>query len=216
MKSLFLTVEGIDASGKSTQIERLVVRLRSIQHPVIVVREPGGTTISESIRTILLDNRHSLMEARAELLLYTAARAQIVSEKILPALQAGHIVVCDRYIDSTVAYQGYGRQLDLAMVQMINKFATQNLLPDCTILLDIPIDLAAMRRRRKGGMADRLEQEARQFYERVRAGYLEIARREPHRVHCLDGAQPEDKVEAEIWQIVQQYLPDNHQVADQR
>jgi len=202
MQGLFLTFEGIDFCGKSTQVERLIRRLESMALPVVVVREPGGTHISEAIREILLDNKHERMDARTELLLYTAARAQIVAEKIIPALESSQIVICDRFIDSTTAYQGYGRRLDLDLVQAVNNFATRNVKPQCTILLDIPIELAESRRKMYSLKKDRLEGETLAFHNRVRDGYCEIAQSEPERICIVNGEGSCEQVEQRVWDIV--------------
>lgn len=206
MQGLFFTFEGVDFCGKSTQIKRLVQRLEHQDIPVLLVREPGGTDISEAIREILLDTKNTSMHARTELLLYTAARAQIVAEKIVPALAASMVVICDRFIDSTTAYQGYGRELGLAFVQKINEFATQSLKPDATIWIDIPLDVAEARRKQFSLKKDRLEGEARSFRERVVAGYQMLADAEPNRIHIIDGNGPIEDVEERVWQVVSPLL----------
>lgn len=200
MAGVFFSFEGIDFSGKSTQIKKLTHRLEQRQLPVLFVREPGGTAISEEIRAILLDHRNIDMHARTEILLYAAARAQIVEEKIRPALAQGQIVLCDRYIDSTAAYQGCGRHLGLETTTTINRFATQALLPARTFLLDISPETAEQRRQLAGKSQDRLEQEAREFHARVRAGYLQIATAEPDRFVVIDGEQPMPEIAEQIWQ----------------
>lgn len=206
MRGLLLTFEGIDFCGKSTQIKRLVARLKKMAVPVTVVREPGGTAISEAIRGILLDNKNSNMHARTELLLYTAARAQIVAEKILPALTAEQVVICDRYIDSTAAYQGYGRELGLDFVQAINDFATQNVKPAATLWIHIPPDVAEARRQKFGIQKDRLEGESHGFRERVADGYFKLAAAEAQRIHQIDGLGSVEEVEARVWRVVSRIL----------
>ena len=187
---------------------KLVDRLKNNGHQVVYLREPGGTAISEAIREILLDNRYSEMHARTELFLYAAARAQIVEEIIRPALHANEIVICDRFADSTTAYQGFGRGLDLEMILSLNRFATGNLVPQITILLDIPPELANERRRAARLKKDRLENEKRAFYERVREGYLELAKREPQRFLVMDGRLNEDEIHRMIWQKLAPILSD--------
>ncbi len=197
-----MTFEGIDFSGKTTQAEKLVARLQHQGAEVVFLREPGGTAISEAIRRILLDTRHAEMHPRTELFLYSAARAQMVEQVIRPALKAGKIVICDRYYDSTTAYQGYGRGLDLHMIQTLNEVATNRLKPDLTILIDIPLEIAIKRHRKNGDQKDRLEKEEWAFHHRVRQGYLELAGKEPGRFLLIDGNRPAQQIHEEIWQRV--------------
>ncbi len=201
-----MTFEGIDFSGKTTQALKLVERLKAGGHEVVYVREPGGTKISEAIRTILLDVSHAEMHARTELFLYSAARAQIVEQVIRPALQQNRIVVCDRYADSSTAYQGYGRGLDLQMVLTLNQYATRRLVPRLTVLLDLPPELASERRRLAGKEKDRLESEERAFYQRVRNGYLEMAQKEPNRFWVVDGTSSPEAIHQMIWERVTRVL----------
>ena len=203
---MFITFEGLDFSGKSTQAEILVEKLKK-NHPVVYfLREPGGTGISERIRDILLDKKNLAMSDAAELLLFSAARAQLVREVIVPALQRGEIVVCDRYYDSTTAYQGYGRGIDLTAVRNINRLATGGHDPDITFFVDIPVD-EIERRKRKAGMAfDRMESSGREFYERVRRGYREIARQESHRFITINGMASVEEIAQDIWQVVEKKL----------
>jgi dTMP kinase len=180
MSGLFITFEGGDGSGKTTQIARLASALRDAGQEVVTLREPGGTVVGEGVREILLDPAHEELSPMAELLLFTASRAQLSLTVIKPALEAGKIVLCDRHADSSVAYQGYGRGLDLAMVRSINAWATGGLVPDRTIVLDVEphAGIAAA----TPHTADRLEREAIAFHERIRAGYLEMAAGEPDRI----------------------------------
>jgi dTMP kinase len=199
---MFVTFEGIDLSGKSTQVALLEQALRSrALHAagVRVLREPGGTTISESLRAILLDRKHLEMSPWTELFLFSAARAQLVREVIRPALKRGEVVVCDRFYDSTTAYQGFGRGLDLETVQKVNRAAVDGTVPDITFLVDIPVEEVERRRRASGLGTDRMESSGREFYERVRSGYLEIARQEPQRVVSIDGMMPVERVHEAIW-----------------
>lgn len=207
MNGYFLTFEGIDFSGKSTQAELLARALRSRKQAVLFLREPGGTEISEGIRELLLDVKHEKMSPVTELLLYSAARAQIVREAIRPHLEAGGVVVCDRYYDSTTAYQGYGRQLDLAFVKRLNAFATENTRPDLTFLIDIEPELALKRNREHKEQLDRLEQESLLFHKRVRQGYLELARQESERFVVLDGATAISELHEKILSVLQAKWP---------
>ena len=203
MPGLFLSFEGIDFSGKSEQCRRLFERLLERGYDnVEFLREPGGVPIAEAIREIVLDGRNSGLNERTELLLYSAARAQITGERIKPALASGRIVIADRYVDSTLAYQGVGRQLDLDLVRAVSRFATWALLPDRTFLLDVPVQAAAERQRVLGRSGDRIEREAADFHERVRESYLDMARREPERFVVLDGTPSAEAVSAEIWSIL--------------
>ncbi len=207
---MFITFEGLDCSGKSTQAQLLSERLanealpgeRGVR-PVRFLREPGGTAISERLREVLLDHRTLGLHERAELLLFEASRAQLVQQVIRPALARGEIVICDRYADSTTAYQGYGRGLDLAAVEQINRFATGGLQPDRTLFIDITVEEIARRKAQRGDPADRMESAGTGFYERVRNGYLDIARREPHRFVVVDGMPPIPAVEDAVWRSVE-------------
>src|SRR5512136_3255489 len=192
--SLFITFEGPEGSGKTTQVTRLVEHLRSGGCSVLAVREPGGTSISEQIRNVLhsLDNRE--MQSRTEILLYCAARAQLVGQIIRPHLESGGVVLCDRYADSTLAYQGYGRGLDLAALRMILEFATSGLKPDLTLYLDIDVE-AGLRRKQAGGEEwNRMDDLAVDFHRRVRAGYLEMLAQEPARWVRVDAAQDAETI----------------------
>lgn len=192
MNGLFVTFEGGEGSGKSTQLKRLAQRLESSGLAVRTLREPGGTGVGEAIRHILLDPSSAGLDPRAELLLYEAARAQLVAEVIEPALAAGETVLCDRFFDSTTAYQGHARGLDLDEVAALNTAATAGLAPDRTILLDIDVALGIERATCEG--ADRLECEDAAFHERVRAGFLAIAAAEPARVRVVDASGTPDAV----------------------
>ena len=203
---MFITFEGLDFSGKTTQANLLVERLKQRGNDVVFLREPGGTKISEKIREILLDKQHLEMNERAELFLFSAARTQLVSEVILPALQRGMIVLCDRYDDSTTAYQGFGRGLNLDQIKTINAMATAGTTPDLTVLVDIDIDEITRRQKAGGISSDRMESSGRQFYERVRAGYLTIALSEPKRFVVINGMRRTEEIHNEIWNIVYQRL----------
>jgi dTMP kinase len=203
MKGLLITFEGIDGSGKSTQARRLKERLETMGYPVSLYREPGGTAIGEKIRTILLDNGHSDMFPLTELYLYLAARAQITAQCIVPALNDGSIVLMDRYIDSTIAYQGHARGLGLDRLRELNLLATGGLLPELTFVIDCdPIVALA----RHAALPDRLEAEGVSFMNRVREGFLLLGRNEPERVLIIDGARDVSEIEGDIFQKVNSFL----------
>ncbi len=203
---MFITFEGIDYSGKTTQAKLLVDFLTTRGKEVVFLREPGGTKISEKIREILLDKRNLEMSNRAELFLFSAARTQLVSQVITPALQSGKVVICDRYDDSTTAYQGYGRQLDLEQIKAINLMATAGTVPYITVLVDIELDEVTRRQKAAGISSDRMESSGRLFYERVRSGFLSIAKAEPKRFFVVNGMRTIDEIQTEIRAIVQQHL----------
>lgn len=207
MKGLFITLEGVEGSGKSTQARLLKDHLEGRGHRVLLTREPGGTPLAEKIREIVLNPMNNGLGVTAELLLYEAARAQHVHELVRPALDEGVIVVSDRYIDSTTAYQGAGRQMDLELVKRLHAIATGGLLPDLTFLLDLPVE-EGLRRATAGGKRDRIEQEPVEFHERVRQGFLQLAREEPVRIRKIDGLQPSDVVAKEIAIHVTRLLDD--------
>ena len=196
-KGLLITFEGIDGSGKTTQIKYFIKKCERENIPVALFREPGGTPIGEKIREILLSKSNSEMFAITELLLYSASRHQLCRELIRPALESGKIVVCDRFYDSTTAYQGYGRGIDLNFINMLNRIAADNLIPDLTFIFDIPV---AERLQRLGTRdLDRLEREEHNFQEKIRQGFLKIATAEPNRVCLIDGTKTEELVADEVW-----------------
>jgi dTMP kinase len=199
---LFITFEGIDGSGKSTQCQMLKTWYESMGRTVHVLREPGGTSISEQIRDILLDKNNKEMNPIAEMLLYFASRNQLVSEKVLPALKRNDVVILDRYVDSTVAYQGYGRGLDLQHIKDVANVAVEGLSPALTIVVDTPLDTAT--NRQSGKDLDRLEMEVSDFKERVRNGFLKLANEEPDRVFVVDGTLSKSKIFNAIVSIVKQ------------
>lgn len=191
MKGKFITFEGIEGCGKSTQIELFAEYLRSKGHKVLVTREPGGTEIGDQIREILLHPGNTSISPKTELLLYAAARAQHVEEKILPALKAGNAVLSDRYADATTAYQGAARNLPPDILKQLHLIATGNLVPDITFLLDLPAEVGLNRaksRNEEEGHEDRFENERIEFHEKVREGYLAVAKAEPDRVIVIDAA----------------------------
>lgn len=183
-RGILISFEGIDGSGKSTQARLLYDHLRKQRRKVLFLREPGGTAVSEAVRAILLDTRHKQLSARAELLLFLAARAQLVDQVIVPALRAGTIVITDRFSDSTFAYQIFGRGLPVQIVRRMNAFAADQIRPDLTFLVDLEVGAA---RGRLKQTKDRMESSAVKFHRAVRRGFLAIARAEPRRVRVLDG-----------------------------
>ena len=212
MKGLFITFEGTEGCGKSTQVRLLAERLTLLGHRVRTHREPGGTPIGEEIRhTLKHSHQNHAMTAETELLLMNASRAQLVREVIRPALAAGEIVVCDRFYDSTTAYQGYGRQLDLEKVKAVIEFAVGETKPDLTLFVHVPLEVSAERLRSRQEtlpfVRDRIEEADRKFFERVAHGFGVIAATEPQRVKLINGAQPIETVCAAIWEQVQPVLP---------
>jgi len=206
MSGCFITFEGVEGCGKSTQIARLHDYLVSIGHDVVVTREPGGTPIAEAIRDVLLNPDHEAMGATAELLLYEAARAQHIHEKIAPALEAGQVVLCDRFADSTTAYQGAGRGIAPEVLNNLHRMATGGIWPDLTLLIDLTAD-QGLERARHRGRKDRMEQESVNFHRRVREGFLELARAEPARIRVIDGDAPIESVQQAIREAVEAILP---------
>ena len=203
---MLITFEGIDYSGKSTQAKLLVDRLEKHGKEVVFLREPGGTSISEKIRNILLDKKHLELKQITELFLFSAARTQLVNEVILPALQAGKVVVCDRFYDSTTAYQGYGRGINLNDIQAINRIATSETKPHLTFFIDIEIDELFKRQIAAGLSADRMESSGRDFFERVRNGYWKLAEMESGRFIVVSGELQIDEIHREIWDIVKKQI----------
>jgi dTMP kinase len=207
MKGCFITFEGAEGCGKSTQVNLLAERLRARGRTVRTLREPGGTPIGEEIRhTLKHSPANGAMTAEAELLLMNASRAQLVREIIRPALAAGEIVLCDRFYDSTIAYQGYGRQLSLEHVRAVIDFAVGATRPELTLLVQVPPEVSAERvQARSAGqpvVRDRIEEADRAFFDRVAQGYLALAAAEPDRVKLVNGAQSLAAVTEEIWQLI--------------
>ena len=192
----FISLEGVDGSGKSTQIQTTAAWLKEQGYEVLVTREPGGTATAEKIRKLVLDADVPL-QPRTELLLYLAARAQHVAEVIKPALAAGRIVLCDRFVDSTLVYQGIVRGLDLCRIKALNEFASEELMPALTLLLDADPALLEERRRERG-VTDRFEQEGLSFQKKLREGFLFLAEKEPERIRKVDALQAPEQVQAEI------------------
>lgn len=204
--SLFITFEGPEGAGKTTQIHLVENYLKEQGFSVLVVREPGGTKIGDQIRQILLNPDSSEIGMRTEILLYAASRAQLVDEMVLPSLKKGKIVLCDRYIDSSVAYQGYGSIGDIGEVLTINRMATGGLMPDRTYLLDIPITIGQERIGIRGNPKDRVEQKDLQFHRQVKEGYLQIAASDSQRIKIISGEQGIQQVFHQIIEDLQQIL----------
>jgi dTMP kinase len=200
---MFLTFEGLDFSGKTTQAKLLVERLQEQGNEVLMLREPGGTIISEKIRDILLDKENHGLTQVAELFLFSAARTQLVREVIQPAIKANKIVVCDRFYDSTTAYQGYGRGVNLDGVHAINRIATLGIIPTLTFFIDITPDEIMRRQIATSVATDRMESAGKEFFERVRNGYWKLAETESHRVVVVNGQRSVDEIHAEIWDLIQ-------------
>ncbi len=203
---MFITFEGPEGSGKTTQIALLADFLRGQGFSVLTTREPGGTPISEQVRGVLHDVQNSTMTPEAEILLYSAARAQLVGEVIRPALAAGQVVLCDRYADSTLAYQGHGRGLDLNALHQITHFATQSLQPHLTLYFDIDIERGLQRRQQGNLEMNRMDLQTRAFYERVRAGYMTLIQAEPARWVIIDAERDLHAVQKAVRQTVQTRL----------
>ncbi|HEY4300888.1 MAG TPA: dTMP kinase [Candidatus Didemnitutus sp.] len=204
----FISFEGSEGSGKSTQIASLAARLQKAGFEVVATREPGGTEIGEQIRNIIVHNsRGDEMCPETELLLFTAARAQVVREVIAPALARGAVVLTDRFLDSSTVYQGIARNLDPGPVDQINRFAVADVMPDLTVVIDVPTEVSLQRiRRRASDLPDRMERENISFYTKVREGYLLLAKQWPERVVVIDGTHPPEAIEKRIWAEVERRL----------
>ena len=208
MAGLFITFEGTEGCGKSTQIKALAARLQREGQQVLQTREPGGTPLGEAVRNLLQhDEAGEGMSPEAELLFFTVSRAQLTRERILLAIAKGEVVLCDRFMDSTTVYQGVARQIDSEAVATINRFAVGEARPDLTILIDLSPEVGMARvHARSNGQLDRMEQEAIEFFQAVRAGYLKLAESEPERFLVLDGSASVEALEQQIWQAVQPRL----------
>jgi len=202
---MFITFEGIDKSGKTTQSKFLIERLSNLGYTVKFLREPGGTKISEKIRDILLDIDNKEMFPATEFLLYSASRAQLVNEVIIPALNNNEVIVCDRYYDSSLAYQGFGRGIDLNIINFINNFVAP-IKPDLTFFMDIQISELNHRTNKMLVQKDRLEISGDSFFKKVRDGYLYIAQNEPDRFVVIDGSKPKEDISSLIWLNVSKKL----------
>jgi len=207
MKGTFITFEGSEGCGKSTQSRLLAEFLKRRGYSVVYLREPGGTKISEKIRKILLDGKNDSMSPECEMLLYMASRAQVVNEVIKPALQKGEIVICDRFLDSTIVYQGYGLGVDIGFIKRLGAFATQGIAPDLTILLDLPVRKGLMHRKH---CEDRIEKRPLPYHMKVRKGYLKIGALEPRRIKVVKVEQAKFKTQEKIREIVLSKLTTNN------
>jgi len=199
---MFITLEGPEGSGKTSQLPRLADYLREQGYDVLTTREPGGTIIGDQVRAVLTRLDNTAMQPRTEILLFLAARAQLVEEAIRPALAQGKIILSDRYADSTLAYQGYGHGVDLALLRLLLDFAPGGLRPDLPLLLDVDPAVGLSRRRSSGGEWNRLDAYALEFHQRVRQGYLTMAQQEPTRWRVVDASQPPDVVQSALSQLV--------------
>ncbi len=197
-KGLFLTFEGLDGCGKSTQVRHTATLFRDAGREVLELRDPGSTAVGEAARNILLNPEYSEMDPTTEILLFAVARSQLVTEVILPALRQGKIVLSDRFYDSTTAYQGYGRQLDLEMVLQLNAIGAHRLIPDLTFIFDVTPHISAERMTLSGKAPDRMEKEKTAFHQRVRQGFLDIAQKEPERCCVLNGVETEKVIREKI------------------
>lgn len=204
MTGLFITFEGPDGAGKTTQVQAFTGYLLEQGYDVLVTREPGGTTISDKIRGLILDPTHTEMDDSTEVLLYAASRAQHVREKVLPALAQGKVVVCDRFVDASIAYQGFGLGLPVHRIKEINDFATGGLVPDRTYLLDIPVAIGRSRLDARAGL-DRIEQKESGYHERVRDGFMEIASENPTRICLIDANRSVEEVSRAIQEDFSQW-----------
>ena len=209
---MFITVEGIEGSGKTTQLPKIIQYLESKRIPFTVTREPGGTDIGAKIRSVLLNPESQGMEPLTELLLYVADRIEHVNKVILPALEKGEFVVCDRFMDATTVYQGYARGLDIEMIRRLHREVLDKVKPDLTLLFDLPVSVGlerAWKQIKKGtrtGKETRFEKEALAFHEKIRAGYLDIARREPDRFRLIDAAKDEIAVTRDVVNCIDSFL----------
>ncbi|MFL7890794.1 MAG: dTMP kinase [Anaerolineales bacterium] len=203
---MFITLEGPDGSGKTTQVAPLSEYLIQSGYPVLITREPGGTAIGDQIRRILSDLKNTGMHPRSETLLFLAARAQLVEEVIKPHLEKGFVVLCDRYADSTMAYQGYGHQNEIQQISSLISFATGGLIPDLTILLDLDAQ-TGLKRKVHGNEWNRLDAYSLEFHERVRQGYAALVEAEPERWVVIDAAQPAERIQEIIRKVVRERLP---------
>ena len=203
MKSKFITFEGSEGCGKSTQSKLLYQYLKRKGFKVVYLRDPGGTKVSEKIRKILLDSQNDSLTPMPEMLLYMAARAQIVSEVIAPALEKGKIIICDRFLDSTIAYQGYGLGIDIKFIKCVGEIATSGINPDLTILLDLPLRKGLEHRQQS---KDRIEKRSLAYHSRVLEGYLKLAHLEPKRIKIIKVNKDKIKTQSEIRKLVDKFL----------
>lgn len=208
-RGLFITFEGNDGSGKTTISELVFKQLTRKGFPCILTREPGGIDIAEQIRHIILDPANSAMDARTEALLYAASRRQHLVERVIPALNEGKIVICDRFIDSSLAYQGMGRQIGMEEIFQMNQFATEGLMPDATIFLEVSEAVSRKRLAQRGSL-DRMDQESEAFHQRVRQGYAQVRQRYPERMRVIDADQELEQVLEAAMHAVMEIVDEHH------
>ena len=213
---IFITLEGTEGSGKSTQAARLAETLRTEGHAVLLTREPGGTPAAELLREVLLKSNSESLAAETEAFVILAARRQHVDHVIAPALQQGAIVICDRFVDSTLAYQGYARGLELKTLRTMNRWATGGLAPDLTRPFDLPVATGLRRRQRDAAGQNRLDRETKRFHEHVRSGFLELARKEPRRIKPVNAARPPDRIADDVRTLVFNWLEKRRPQAGRR
>ncbi|MCC6140898.1 MAG: dTMP kinase [Nitrospira sp.] len=213
---IFITLEGTEGSGKSTQAAHLAQALRSEGHTVLLTREPGGTPVAEQLRAVLLKSHAETLAAETEAFVILAARRQHIDQIIAPALQQGAIVICDRFVDSTLAYQGYARGLDLKTLRIMNTWATGGLAPNLTLLFDLPVATGLRRRQRDAAGQNRLDRETKRFHETVRAGFLELARKEPRRIKPINAARTPGRIAETVRAFVFDWLKTSRTKSDRR
>lgn len=210
MRGIFITIEGPDGSGKTTALQQVVPRLQQeMNRKVVATREPGGSPIAEKIRSLILDPSHTDMDSRTEALLYAASRRQHLIEKVLPVLESGDVIFCDRFVDSSIAYQGYARGIGEEGIREINQFATEGLEPDVTLYIDVPAEVGIQRIHANLDEREynRLDQEKLDFHEKVRAGYLQLAKANPERIVVVDGTMSREAVAEACYQIIKNRYP---------
>ena len=210
MRGIFITIEGPDGSGKTTALQQVVPRLQQeMNRKVVATREPGGSPIAEKIRSLILDPLHTDMDSRTEALLYAASRRQHLIEKVLPVLESGDVIFCDRFVDSSIAYQGYARGIGEEGIREINQFATEGIEPDVTLYIDVPAEVGIQRIHANLDEREynRLDQEKLAFHEKVRAGYLQLAQANPERIVVVDGTMSREEVAESCYQIIKNRYP---------
>lgn len=210
MRGIFITIEGPDGSGKTTALQQVVPRLQQeMNRKVVATREPGGSPIAEKIRSLILDPSHTDMDSRTEALLYAASRRQHLIEKVLPVLESGDVIFCDRFVDSSIAYQGYARGIGEEGIREINQFATEGLEPDVTLYIDVPAEVGIQRIHANLDEREynRLDQEKLAFHEKVRAGYQQLAKANPERIVVVDGTMSREAVAEACYQIIKNRYP---------
>ncbi|MFZ2682736.1 dTMP kinase [Trichococcus shcherbakoviae] len=210
MRGIFITIEGPDGSGKTTALQQVVPRLQQeMNRKVVATREPGGSPIAEKIRSLILDPSHTDMDSRTEALLYAASRRQHLIEKVLPVLESGDVIFCDRFVDSSIAYQGYARGIGEEGIREINQFATEGLEPDVTLYIDVPAEVGIQRIHANLDEREynRLDQEKLDFHEKVRAGYQQLAKANPERIVVVDGTMSREEVAESCYQIIKNRYP---------